>query len=492
MTRFESVCGARLLLSACFILLPALSLTACGGASSSGGSTGNGGGGGGGDGGGGGGGGGASFIVSTTQALGTNGGTTAGINTTGSNFLVACVGHSHGISYNFSDSNRNTWTKVRADVSSGNIDTDLYYVYNPTVGPGHTFSAAATGLRDSVAVYGFSGIAPDPLDQQNGNNSSSNSTSYGPGAMTPGTNAEVWVPCVGTTLNPADSTFTIGTPFTGVEQTPYSDGNYMGLAGAYMIQASAAAETPLFSWTGTSNAQASSGATFISTASTIPSCSGCAYNTASTNSGGSGVVSDPTSLTASVPTGTLFLALGWHTNWSGSGKTTVAGAGGAWHSCKDGSTNPFTDLQVSATVGMSCNYIFTTGAGEAGATIISTDCASTCASLGGIYLTYTGVFIPRAWDAFASNTLAISGIGSNNMTAGAITPSQANDLVVVYCNSGGGEGIGSAGSSPISFTQRQTLDGSAEDAIYNSLSPLTPTYSGSNGVGYGCMTVAFK
>jgi hypothetical protein len=78
------------------------------------------------------------------------------------------------------------------------------------------------------------------------------------------------------------------------------------------------------------------------------------------------------------------------------------------------------------------------------------------------------------------------------MTAGAITPSQANDLVVVYCNSGGGEGIGSAGSSPISFTQRQTLNGSAEDAIYNSLSPLTPTYSGSNGVGYGCMTVAFK
>jgi hypothetical protein len=435
---------------------------------------------------------GPAFVVETAQALGTNGGTTASINTTGANFLAACVTNLETVPTTLSDSASNTWTLVRTDNPGSQVENSLYYVYNPSTSATHTFTLAGTGSKSGVSVLGFSGMASNPLDQQNGANSSGNNTSFGPGSITPTTNNEVVIPCIGNYIAPSGTTVTLSS-FSGLQQYAYSGTHYAG-ASAYQIQTAAAAANPSFSLTGTSAAQAASEASFISTSSTIANCSSCGYLAVSTNSGGSSVASDPTSLTGSANTGTLFIAFGWHTNWSGSGTTTTTDSQGAtWHRCSDGGTGAFTDLKVTSTVGMSCNYSFLPQTeAAAGATIIATDCASNCTTLGGIYVAYSGVFIPRAWDAFSSNTFATAGSGSNNLTSGTLAVTQANDLVVVYCNAGSVVSAGSAGSSPISFTRRQNTNGTNEDAIYSSASSVTPTMSGTNGASYGCMAVAFK
>jgi hypothetical protein len=430
------------------------------------------------------------FQVETVQALGTNGGTTSAINTTNVNFLAACVTHLDSVTTTLSDSQSNTWTLVRKDDPGSQAENDLYYVYAPTTNSAQTFTLTGTGSKSGIAVLGFSNMASSPLDQQNGANSSSNQTSFGPGSITPTTSNEVIIPCLTTFLSQANGI----AGFSGFQAYPYSGTSY-SMGSAYKIQFVAAAISPLFTIAATASTSAAGEASFISNGSPIPNCTSCTYYAASTNSGGSGEVSDPTSLTASVPTGTLFIAFGWHTNFTGSGTTTTTGSGLTWRSCLDGSTNTFADLKVTSTVGMSCNYAFTTVAGAAGATIAATDCASNCTNLGGIYVAYSGVFIPRAWDAFCSNTFATSGTGANNMTSGSCAPSQANDLTVIYCNSGSGAAQTSAGTTPIAFASlasRQNLNGGSTDAIYASSSPVTPTMTGPNTSGYACMTVMLK
>lgn len=438
---------------------------------------------------------GAVFVASTGQGLGVNGGTSTAINTTGANFISVCVTRAASVTTTLSDSPGNTFTLLRSDVASGQSASDLYYVYNPTTSATHTFTTSGTGSKSGVIVQAFGNMASNPLDQQNGANSTGNNTTFGPGAITPTTNDEVITPCIANIIAPTTAVFALP-GYLNIVDYGYSGSTRVAGAGAYQLQGGLFSTKPVFTWNGTtSSSQAASVASFISNGSAIADCTNCAFLTQSTNSGGSGVPSDPTSLTGSVPTGTLFIALGWHTNFSGTGTTTVTGtngAGGTWHSCLDGSTNAFTDLEVTATVGMSCNYVFTTAAGSGGATIAATDCTSNCTNLGGIYLVFSGVFVPRAWDSFASHTLATSGSGANNMTAGTLAPTQANDLVIVYCNNGNGTGMTSAGTSPIAFTLRQNLNGGSESAIYSSSSSVTPTFTGPNTSGYGCMSVAFK
>lgn len=143
---------------------------------------------------------------------------------------------------------------------------------------------------------------------------------------------------------------------------------------------------------------------------------------------------------------------------------------------------------------MSCNYAFATNGGVYGATITATDCAANCTGLGGIYLVYSGVFIPRAWDAFSSNGAATSGTGANNMNAGTISPTQTNDLIIAYCTRASTASAGTVETTPVAFTlaNASTQQGTGEHVIYNSTTPFTPFVNGTNSVAYGCMSVAFK
>jgi hypothetical protein len=358
------------------------------------------------------------------------------------------------------------------------------------VGTGHTFTLTGSTQLSAISVFAFSGIASNPLDVQNGANSTSGGTTFQPGSITPGTSKEVIAACFGQFAPGA--TATVNSSFTGLQQAAAVNSVNYGIAEAYLIQSTAGAVNPTFTLTASSSSLSGSQVSYMANNSPIPNCSSCAF-VQSTDSGNTNVPSDPTSYTSNVTAGNLLVAFGWHTNWSGSGTTTVTGTGGAsgpWHPCTGLTGTVFTDLQINSTGGMSCHWSIAIASSAGGATITATDCASNCTNLGGIYLEFSGVFAPRAFDAFASNTNATSTSGTNNFTTGSMTTTQANDLIIGYVLPSASS---TAGTSPITFTAHSAGgNGISESAIWSSSGAINPTVSGTASTQYGGMSVAFR
>jgi len=191
------------------------------------------------------------LITNTGQGSTTsNGFTTTAIDTTGANFLVLSLvtGISSGA---ISDSNGNTWSPL-TQYSDGFGDRycQLFYVANATVGAGHTFSVTGIANFPSLFIAAFSGVASSPFDVENGNTNAVN-TSVQPGSITPGANNELII----TGLQYSDSsTPTVNSSFTITDFLP--GGVTFGQEGgalAYLIQTTATAENPTWSWTSNSN-----------------------------------------------------------------------------------------------------------------------------------------------------------------------------------------------------------------------------------------------
>lgn len=96
-----------------------------------------------------------------------DGTTTAAVNTTGANFCIGSVA-STNTTPTFSDSKSNTWTGGTLWEDSA-LDTTnkLFWVFSPTVGAGHTFTAG--GTAQTMEIYCFSGIS-NALQSQSGVN----------------------------------------------------------------------------------------------------------------------------------------------------------------------------------------------------------------------------------------------------------------------------------------------------------------------------------
>jgi hypothetical protein len=94
-------------------------------------------------------------LISSTSASGGAGGTSASIDTTGATLLVA-VGVADSGTPSISDSKGNTWTPLTQ--VGGGFPTyhrcRLYYVQNPTVGTGHTFTVSGTNASACFAAHG--------------------------------------------------------------------------------------------------------------------------------------------------------------------------------------------------------------------------------------------------------------------------------------------------------------------------------------------------
>jgi hypothetical protein len=99
-------------------------------------------------------------LVSHAIANGVNGATTSGIDTTGATLLVLGVSDfTGGPGVTISDSKGNTWTALTAfSNSAGAMRVRIYYAWNPSVGTGHTFTSAGTGVYTAIAASAFSGI----------------------------------------------------------------------------------------------------------------------------------------------------------------------------------------------------------------------------------------------------------------------------------------------------------------------------------------------
>lgn len=209
-----------------------------------------------------GGGGGTPMLLTHAAVVSASGGataTTAAINTTSATILVACV-----TNYNFdtatatvADSKSNTWAHL-TDPGYGTINNTntIFYVVNPTVGSGHTFSA--TGNYASITVASFSGIATvTPLDQTSTNSGAYNAsaTTQQPGSITPSQPNTLIVTCE---VNGGSGSLTqsINSSFTITDQQNDASGSRAGTALAYLVQGAAAAVNPIWTHSEASNIQA--------------------------------------------------------------------------------------------------------------------------------------------------------------------------------------------------------------------------------------------
>jgi hypothetical protein len=181
--------------------------------------------------------------------------TTAGVNTTGANFIAVCIADATSgtaLAVSLSDSKSNSWTALTTYHPTGTSDrvAILYAQGSLNVGTGHTFTWS--GSFPAIAVIAFSGVASSPHDQENGAGATSVS-SLQPGSITPGVANELLLACVGTLST--QTALAINSPFTASNVLNATSGTTnVGIGMAYQIQTTATAENPTWSWTTAVNA----------------------------------------------------------------------------------------------------------------------------------------------------------------------------------------------------------------------------------------------
>ena len=178
--------------------------------------------------------------------------TTTAIDTTGANLLVACASSFDAAAHTptMSDNKTNTWTALTLRGTSSTTETTIYYSVPASVGTGHTFTFTTTvnGFA-ALGVWAFAGASATPYDTDVGTAASSSGTSVQPGSITPAQANEVLVAC--NTLSAAFTSLAINSSFTLSDQVAFASGNNEGGGYAYLIQTTATAENPTFSWTNT-------------------------------------------------------------------------------------------------------------------------------------------------------------------------------------------------------------------------------------------------
>lgn len=180
-----------------------------------------------------------------------NTGTTPGVDTTGADLIVIAVGYfSTGTLGTISDSKGNTWTALANHTNSANTSLKIYYSHSPTVGAGHTFSAAGSGTYLSIAAMAFSGSAATPFDVEHAGGGSA-STSGQPGSITPAGTGELLVLAgsfgsgISSTAPTANDSFSAAIDFH-----QGSSGVDFGLVDFWLSDGNANAINPTITWTG--------------------------------------------------------------------------------------------------------------------------------------------------------------------------------------------------------------------------------------------------
>lgn len=187
------------------------------------------------------------LLVHNATAGSANTVTSGVLDTTGSNFIVVVVmGVFQAATPSMSDNKGNTYTAVSlagcpTGAGASGAQVQMYYVYAPTVGTGHTVTFSQTGAFGSINVLAFSGTVGSTIDQQScAANIGVGNTSQQGGSVTPGHNNEVLIS--GLSAFPVTA-ISVSSPFT------ISDINGTSGASAYQIQTTATAQNPTWNWT---------------------------------------------------------------------------------------------------------------------------------------------------------------------------------------------------------------------------------------------------
>lgn len=189
----------------------------------------------------------AAFSVIANIAAGSTSSTavtTGSVDTTGATFMVVWVASYKNATFpTLTDSKSNTWTAASLRTCAGPFCAwgKFFYVNNPTVGSGHTFTVTCSGsCYPSVEAQAFSGnlTTATPFDQESGG------TAAQPGSITPSVANSLLVTAYATDTV---DTLTVDSGFTISDQITFVSGQRFGSAMAYLIETSIAAQNPTWS-----------------------------------------------------------------------------------------------------------------------------------------------------------------------------------------------------------------------------------------------------
>lgn len=181
--------------------------------------------------------------------------TTDAVDSTGGNLALAVLTSSNVAAFTSSptDSKGNSWTGLTKRSSPDTVYVArIWYSATPTVGSGHTASYSEAAFYGSMGFSVYSGADAAPADAENGAGTNSG-TSLACGSVTPSADGALIV-AVLCSLNLTGVSIDSG--FTIIDDVGGNATNRAKVVVAYMIQTTAAAVNPTWSWTGTAGAAA--------------------------------------------------------------------------------------------------------------------------------------------------------------------------------------------------------------------------------------------
>lgn len=190
-------------------------------------------------------------LVSTGKGLGSTGGASDPIDTTGANLIVVFVDWVNSVRdpSALTDSKGNTWSNIPKNTAIVGRAFQIYYVFNPTVGSGHTFSSvqALGSIFNAIGVIAFSG-ATGSAHEVKAENTAGSGTSLQPGSVTPLTSNALVISGLFFNINSENAT--IGSGFTReVAVQGVASVNVPNFLAYKIISGAPAAQNPTWSWT---------------------------------------------------------------------------------------------------------------------------------------------------------------------------------------------------------------------------------------------------
>lgn len=186
------------------------------------------------------------LVASTSNGGTVSGVTSSAINSTGATLLTAMVAYygTTGTTANISDSSGNTWTQLSDYTNGTNYRVRLFYCLAPTSAASHTMTFSKSGSYPTVCFSAWSGVST--YDSESG--SSANGTSVKPGSITPTSSGALLLTSL---FNGAVQSYAIDSGFTELANVAFLSGQHVGGEFAYLIQPTAAAVNPTWSWSTT-------------------------------------------------------------------------------------------------------------------------------------------------------------------------------------------------------------------------------------------------
>ncbi len=211
-----------------------------------------------------------SFVVGATGTTDINAATTSAMDTTGCNLLVVVGTNLDRVNpLVITDSKSNSWTALTLTSADPGVErsVQIHYSTPSSVGSGHTVTGTLTGKFPGLSVMCFSGAHTTPYDgNQNGTYQAGSASTIQPGSVTPSQNNCLVISGVIFNLY-AGAAPTINGGFTVGPYLPFTSGQSLTTVGGYLIQTSAAAANPTWTFGSAESTTVANAAVFRAAAS---------------------------------------------------------------------------------------------------------------------------------------------------------------------------------------------------------------------------------